>query len=160
MIIDNIFSNIISTNNISGNLTATISDHLHQFLISLEIFRNSASNKSNYVERDWSNFNQENFVLDYFSVNWKYIISLQKNDVNHPLQSFFDSVNDLLKIHATYKKVKKCKLKFKEKPWISSGVQKSISIKHSIFKNILIKKDPHIKEELKLKKYKKTLLLH
>ena len=40
-IIDNIFSNIMSTNVISGNLTATISDYLPQFLIAPEIFRNS-----------------------------------------------------------------------------------------------------------------------
>ena len=32
-ITDNIFSNIISTDIISGNLTTTISDHLPQFLI-------------------------------------------------------------------------------------------------------------------------------
>ena len=51
-IIDNIFSNIISTDIISGNLTATISDHLPQFLIAPEIFRNSPSNKSNYFEHD------------------------------------------------------------------------------------------------------------
>ena len=75
-IIDNIFSNIISTGIISGNLTAKISDNLPQFLIAPEIFWNSPSNKSNYFERDWSNFNQENFILDYFSVNWKDIINL------------------------------------------------------------------------------------
>ena len=102
-IIDNIFSNIISTGIISGNLTAKISDNLPQFLIAPEIFWNSPS----YFERDWSNFNQENFILDYFSVNWKNVINLQRNDVNHSLQNFFDSVNDLLKIHAPYKKVKK-----------------------------------------------------
>ena len=68
-IINTIFSNIISTDIISGNLTATISDHLPQFLIAPEIFRNSPSNKSNYFEHDWSHFNQENFILDYFSVN-------------------------------------------------------------------------------------------
>ena len=67
-IIDNIFSKI-STDIILGNLTTTISDHLPQFLISPEIFRNPPSNKSNYFERDWSNFNQENFILDYFSVH-------------------------------------------------------------------------------------------
>ena len=33
-IIDNIFSNVISKDIISGNITATISDHLPQFLIS------------------------------------------------------------------------------------------------------------------------------
>ena len=75
-----------------------------------------------------------------------------------PLTSFFDSVNDLLKIHAPYKKVKKHKLKFKEKPWISSGLKKSISIKNSIFKKYINKKDPHIKEELhqKYKNYRNT----
>ena len=116
-IINNIFSNIFSTNIISGNLAATISDHLPQFLIPPEIFRNFPSNNSNYFERDWSNFNQENFILDYFSVNWKSTINLQKNDVNHSLPSLLDSVNDLFKIHAPCKKAEKYKLKFKEKLW-------------------------------------------
>ena len=52
-------------------------------------------------------------------------------------------MNDLLKIHAPYKKVKKYKLKFKEKPWISSVLQKSISIKNSIFTTFISNKDPH-----------------
>ena len=136
-IIDYIFSNIISTDIISGNLTAAISIHLPQFLIAPEIFRNSPSSKSNYFQRGWSNFNQKNFILDYFSVNWKNIINLEKNDVNHSLQSFFDSVNDLFKIHGPSKKVKKYKLKFREKPWISSGIQKSVSMKNSIFKKYI-----------------------
>ena len=122
-------------------------------------FRNSPSNKTNYFERDWSNLNQENFILDYFSVNWKNIINLQKNDVNHSLQSFFDSVNDLLKIYAPYKKIQKYKLEFKEKPWITSGLQKSISIKNSIFKKYINKEEPHIKEELhqKFKNYRNII---
>ena len=73
-----IFSNIISTNIISGNLTAATFDHLPQFLIAAEIVRNSPSSKSNYFERDWSNFNQQNFILDYFSVNRKNVINLEK----------------------------------------------------------------------------------
>ena len=62
-------------------------------------------------------------------------------------------MNDLLKIYAPYKKVKQYKIKFKEKPWISSGIEKSISIKISVFKKYINKKDPHIKEELH-QKYK------
>ena len=49
--------------------------------------------------------------------------------------------------------VKKYKLKFKEKLWISSSIQKYISIKNPIFKKYINKKDPHIKEELH-QKYK------
>ena len=61
-LIDNIFSNTLIENTISSNLTATISDHLPQFIILLNIF-------SNPLSRDWSNFVQDNFILDYFSVD-------------------------------------------------------------------------------------------
>ena len=151
-IINYIFSNVISTDIISGNLKAFAPD----------IFRNSTSSKSNYFERNWRKFNQDNFILDYFSINWKNTINLQKNDVDHSLQSFFDSVNDLLKIHAPYKKVEKYKLKFKEKPWINSGLQKPISIKNSTFKKYINTKDPHIKEENYIKNIEiiEILLLH
>ena len=45
--IDNIFSNILSCEIISGNLTATISDHLPQFLFAPNILSNPSYNKSN-----------------------------------------------------------------------------------------------------------------
>ena len=41
-LIDNIYSNVITPNNISGNITATISDHLPQFLIAPDIFSNQS----------------------------------------------------------------------------------------------------------------------
>ena len=47
-LIDNIFSNAIDPDIISGNLTATISDHLPQFSITFNV----SSNKSNIYERD------------------------------------------------------------------------------------------------------------
>ena len=70
-LIDNIFSNAIDPDIISGNLTATISDHLPQFSTILNIFGNISGNKSNTYERDWSKFDQKDFFLDYFSVDWE-----------------------------------------------------------------------------------------
>ena len=71
-------------------------------------------------------------------------------------------MKDLLKICAPYKTVKKCKLKFKKKPRISTGLQKSISIKNSIFKKYINKKESHIKEELhqKYKNYRNIITLY
>ena len=66
---DNIFSNVIDPDIISGNLTATISDHLPQFSIIPNMFGNVSGNKSNIYERDWSKFDRQNFILDYFSVD-------------------------------------------------------------------------------------------
>ena len=54
-LIDNIFSNVIDPDIISGNLTATISDHLPQFAI-IHMFGNISGNKSNIYKRDWSKF--------------------------------------------------------------------------------------------------------
>ena len=62
-LIDNIYSNVIAPNNISGNITATISDHLPQFLITSDIFSKPPSTKFNIFERDLSKFDQENFIL-------------------------------------------------------------------------------------------------
>ena len=64
-LIDNIFLNALIENTISGNLTTTLCDHLPQFIILTNIFSNPPSNKSNINQRDWSNFVQENFILDY-----------------------------------------------------------------------------------------------
>ena len=64
-LIDNIFSNIHTPTSVSGNITSSISDHLPQFLIVSDIFLNLSPPKSNIYERDWNNFDQENFIPDY-----------------------------------------------------------------------------------------------
>ena len=51
-LIDNIISNMAVPNIISGNLTASITDHLPQFLLAPNIFFNASYPKSNNYERD------------------------------------------------------------------------------------------------------------
>ena len=46
-LIDDIFSNIISPEVVSGNVTATISDHMSQFLFTPNVLSKSSSQKSN-----------------------------------------------------------------------------------------------------------------
>ena len=65
-LIDNIFSNVIDPDIISGNLITTISDHLFQFAIIPNMFDNISGNKSNIYERDWSKFDRENFYSRLF----------------------------------------------------------------------------------------------
>ena len=72
-LIDNIFSNVVDPDIISGNLTATISDHLPQFSIIPNKFGNILDNK-----RDWSKFDRENFILDYFSVEWEDLLKIDE----------------------------------------------------------------------------------
>ena len=70
-----------------------------------------------------------------------------------------DKINMLLDTYPPLKKINKCKLKFISKPWITLGLQKSISVKNKLLKNFINKKDPTLKEEFH-NKYKKYRNLH
>ena len=50
-------------------------------------------------------------------------------------------------------------MKFKSKPWITLGLQKSISVKNKLLKNFINKKDPVLEEEFhtNYKKYRNLL---
>ena len=112
-LIDDIFSNYISQDIVSGNLTVTISDHLPQFLIAPYIFSNFPDRKTNIFERDWSKFNHQQFILDYFSVDWSHTLKLQNNNINASFQNFFDSMSIILDKHAPFKKITKSNIKFR-----------------------------------------------
>ena len=71
------FYNLTSHEVISGNITATISDYLLQFLITINAFANHSSDKFKISEINWSNFNQENFILYYFTIDWKTLVKLE-----------------------------------------------------------------------------------
>ena len=65
----------------------------------------------------------------------------------------------LLDAYVPLKRVNKYKMKFKSKPWITLGLQKSISVKNKLLKNFINKKGPILKEEFhtNYKKYRNLL---
>ena len=102
-LIDNIFSNVIDPDIISGNLTATISDHLPQFSIIPNMFGNIPGNKSNIYERDWSKFDRENVILDYFCVDWEDLLKIDELNADNSTKKFLDKINLLLDTYAPLK---------------------------------------------------------
>ena len=142
-----------------GNLTATISDHLPQFAIIPNMFGNISCNKSNIYEREWSKFDQENFILDYFSVDWEDLLKIDELSADNSTKIYLDKINMLLDTYVPLKKINKYKLKFKSKPWITLGLQKSITVKNKLLANFIDKKDPILKEEFhtNYKKYRNLL---
>ena len=145
-LIDNIFPNYISQDIVSGNLTATISDDLPKFLIAPHIFSNVPNSKTNITECDWSKFNHEEFILDYYSEDWLYTLKLQNNIIDASFQNFFDSMNNIFDKHAPF--ITKNKLKFRTKPWITPALQKSIFFKIRFLKITIQEKDITQKNEL------------
>ena len=123
------------------------------------MFGKTPDNKSNIYERDWSKFDRENFILDYFSVEWEDLLKIDELNADKSTKKFLDKINMLLDTYAPLKRVKKYKLKFKSKPWITLGLQKSISVKNKLLTNFINKKDPILKEEFhtNYKKYRNLL---
>ena len=66
---------------LSGNISATISDHLPQFSFASNIISNDSYQKSNIYERIWSKFIQTVFLLDYFDKDWSSVLQLDQQDV-------------------------------------------------------------------------------
>ena len=128
-LIDNIFSNI-DPYIISGNLAVTISEHLPQFAIIPNMFGNTRSNKGNIYEGDCSKFDRENFILDYFSIEWEDLLKTDELNVDNSIQTYLEKINNLLDTYAPLKRIDKYKLRFNSNPWITLSLQKSISVKN------------------------------
>ena len=136
-LIDNVFSNVLDSDIISGNLTATISDILPQFAINPNMFGNILGNKSNIYERNWSKFDQENSILDYFSVDLEDLLKIDYLNADNSTKIYLDKINMLLDTYAPLKRINKYKLKFMSKSWITLGLQKSISVKNKLLTNFI-----------------------
>ena len=86
-IIDYIF--YVSKDALCGNLTSTISDHLPQILFIPSIFSDNPNTKPNIFERSWTNFNQAEFVMDYFDRDWSNIFNFKHSNVNVSMENLF-----------------------------------------------------------------------
>ena len=123
------------------------------------MFGNVSVNKYNIYERDWSKFDPENVILDYFSVDWEDFLKTDELNADNSTRMYLDKINILLDTYAPLKRVDKYKVKFKSKSWITLGLQKSISVKNKLRKKFINKKDPILKEEFhtNYKKYRNLL---
>ena len=114
-LIDNIFTNSVDENTISGNLECCISDHLAQFLI----FPNQKvllqNNKKNY-KRNYKNLDPKKFKEELQRINWNTALVNNNNDVNQSLESLLTITNSLLDKHAPMKQITKKEIKTKSKP--------------------------------------------
>ena len=88
-------------------MTATISDHLPQFSLIPNTFGNISGNKSNIYERDWFKFDQENFILDDFSVDWEDLLKTDELNADNSIRMYLDEIDMLLDTYASLKRINK-----------------------------------------------------
>ena len=120
-VIDNFFFDPTNSNVISGNLTCNISDHFPQFLMVKNIFPDKKT-KHNIQKHNWSKFDKNEFILDFFDTNWENCLQIEKRDIDHSFKIFFTKINNLLNKHAPLQKLSRKEVKLLNKPWITKGI--------------------------------------
>ena len=55
-----------------------------------------AINLYNIYEREWSKFDRENFILDYFSADWEDLLKIGELNVDNSTKKYLDEINMLL----------------------------------------------------------------
>ena len=102
---------------------------------------------------DSKKFNQEDFLLDFLSINFDDI--LRKNaDLNASFNLCLDQIDTLIDRHLPLRKMTKREIKTNSKPWITPGICNSIKRRDALYRKYLRAKNPTNKNELK-EKYKK-----
>ena len=129
-IIDNIFSNNIQDDIISGNLLLTFSEHFSQFITVIragEKFKKFK--KLNVYLRDYSKFSNESFREDVSIQNWDYT----HENVHDLFKDFYSKLEGAVNRHAPLKKLSPKEIKVASKPWLNAEILKMIKIRNKVF---------------------------
>ena len=128
-LIDNIFTNYMQDNFLSGNIICSISDHLPQFCV-LGLEKNLTFDKPIRI-KDYSKFDANNFLLEYANISWE--TEFENQDTNQKMEKF---INKLIDRNTPFKKITK-RQNDTIKPWITSGILKSIQTKQKLYKKFI-----------------------
>ena len=126
-LIDNIYSNSLENNCISGNLISKISDHLPNFIISDSV-NYKFDTKLTKTERDFRTFSDETFLRE-LSNNLSDKFDQATGNINNKFDSFHNCFIQTLNKHAPYKTITRKESKSKLKPWLSQGIIKKYTNK-------------------------------
>ena len=108
--------------------------------------------KTNLNEAQWANFNYE---LDESLKSLSFPTSPQSLNVNKMAKQITDAYNNLIKKYMPLKKLSNKHNKKPDKPWITSGIKKSIRTKMKLFRKA--NKTKNVDDYQKYKKFLNTL---
>lgn len=125
--IDHIFTNILTSCSM-GSLAVEIAAHLPVFSL---LYDPKFRLFPGYFKfRDFRGLESENFKLDLRRQSWDSIYKC--NEVNECYTRFLHIFNKVSNIHAPLKKAKRKHKAYK--PWITSGLKKSMQVRNKLYK--------------------------
>ena len=126
-LIDNIFSNNVDHETISGNIYLKLSEHFPQFAT---INRGKIDIKKILMfGRDTSKFNEQNYRDDVSIQKWLH----DTNDPNLLMSDFIWRLDGCTNRHAPVKKLNSSEIKTRLKPWITPDIRKLINLRDKLF---------------------------
>ena len=154
-LIDNIFYNDFTKKISTGNILTSISDHLTQYLLisnQTEVSQNNSKKETPKIRK----FNMKCFLEEFRKIDWENYLKIYKKDTDLSFELF------LRKIKFLYNKNSPLKRKIKRdtsKPWMTSGILKSISVKNKLYKQFCKATNSTRKDTLhqKYKNYKNQI---
>ena len=138
-----IIDHIITNDNLRtlkpGVIRADVSDHYPIFCI----ISNIASKKTSQAvyQHNFANFKPDEFctdLYDQFSSSLKLHDNLCIDNFNHVFNKFIVTITHAINKHAPLVKLTRSQRKLKIKPWITSGIFKSIKTKQRLYKTHFI----------------------
>ena len=81
-----------------NNLTSAFFDHLQQILFVPSILSDQPSSKLNIYQKNWTKFNKEDFILDYFEKD-RLSVLVEMILISHSI-IFLMNANELFDKHA------------------------------------------------------------
>ena len=123
-----------------------LTDHFPQFLI---VKHGGITYKNlSYYQHDYSKLNAERLQNDFANINLNYL-----NDdsltINAKFNLFLSSFDKLFNKHAALKKLSKNDIKLRNKPWVSTKIQKMIRVRDRLFKRLKRSDDQLVKDSYK-----------
>ena len=132
-LIDNIFTNNIEDEIMSGNIICTISDHLPQYAVVKLVTEKNHPKQKKQTFKNYKKFNLPNFCENLNKINWDQLHANENS--NKKFDTFIKTINNLIESN-TPTETKKLLFKKSHKPWITQGVLISIETKKKLAKKI------------------------
>ena len=145
-LIDHIYTNTSISQILSGIALSDISDHLPVFcVINTPIKRN----RNIKYFRDYKNFNRESYLNDLRQIVWN--ATIDGSELGLYNENVINTIGEITNRHAPVKVRSRSNIKLAMKPWITSGILKSIKTKQRMYYTHFQSND-----EAKIIQYKKN----
>ncbi len=143
-LIDNIFTNDITSHSSGGNLTTSISDHFSQFS-QIDVFEKIRPKNRIKYGRNWRLFNKNEFKDELGKCTWEDVCS-PNIDTDTGVSNFYHKIEKLLDEMAPVKRLNKKEVGLQQRPWIIPDILCAMSERDKLYKVFRLENDLSLRE--------------